>query len=95
MEYRHTLIQDSQLLIFLQISGHVIGQAVSRWPVTTEDWIQSHPSSCWICGGRSGNGTDFFFKSFSLACQYHSTDGPSLFTDRSLILNNLNNWQCC
>jgi len=59
MEYRHILIQDSQLLIFLQISDHVMAQAVSWWPVTTEDWIQSHPSSCWICGGRSGNDTDF------------------------------------
>jgi len=28
MEYRHILIQDSPLLIFLQISGHVMGQAV-------------------------------------------------------------------
>jgi hypothetical protein len=59
MEYRHFLIQDSQLLIFLPITGHVMAQAVSPRPITTEDWIQSQASPCRICGGRSDNVTDF------------------------------------
>ena len=84
MEYRQILFQDSQLLIFLQISGHVMGQAVSWWPVTTEDWIQSHPSSCWICGVQSGNGTDFSSRTSVLPV---SIIPPMLhLTDVSLIL---------
>jgi hypothetical protein len=51
--------RDPQVLTFLPISGHVMAQAVSCWPVTTEDWIQSQASLCGIFGRQSDNGTDF------------------------------------
>jgi hypothetical protein len=51
-------------------------QAVSRWSLTAEDWVQSRVGSCGICGGQSGIETGFSQSTSVFPCQFHSTGAP-------------------
>jgi hypothetical protein len=39
--------------------GHAMAQAVSRQPLTAEEWVLTRVSPHGICGGQSDTGTDF------------------------------------
>jgi hypothetical protein len=54
-----------------------MAQAVSCWPITMEDKVQSQVSSCEICGAKNGIVT-FVLISTLLAflCQCHSVNTP-------------------
>jgi hypothetical protein len=47
-----------------------MAQAVSRRPLTAEAQVRALVSTCGICGGQSGTGTDFYssFSAFSCHC---------------------------
>jgi hypothetical protein len=52
---------------------HIMAQAFSRLPLTTEARLRSPVGLCGICGGRSVIGTGFTQTSWVLPCQCHST----------------------
>jgi hypothetical protein len=49
--------------------GRARAQAVSRRPLTAEAQVRSRVSPCGVCGGQSGNGTDF-----SPSCRFSSVN---------------------
>ena len=57
-------------------SGHVIAQAVGRWPLTKEAWVRSFVIPCGICGGQSGTGTGFSPRTSVLPWWYDTINTP-------------------
>jgi hypothetical protein len=53
--------------------GSIMAQTISRRLLTAEAWVQFQVSSCGICGGQSGTGTDFYLSTSVLPCHYHSS----------------------
>ena len=66
--------------------GRAMTQAVSHRPLTAETRARSRVSPCRICGGQSGNGTDFFPSTSVFPCQFHSTGAPLLGNTKKLII---------
>ena len=56
-----------------------MAQKVSRRLLTAEAWVRFQVSSCGICGGQSGTGTDFYLSTSVLPRHYHSTIAPTLY----------------
>jgi hypothetical protein len=50
-----------------------MAQAVSRWPLTAEAWVDVRVCPCEICGGKSGTGIGFSPSSLGFSSQYHYT----------------------
>jgi hypothetical protein len=67
-------------------AGRAMAQAVSRRPLTAEVRVPSRVSPCGICGGQSGNGTDFFPSTSVFPCQLHSTGAPLQGKTKKLII---------
>jgi hypothetical protein len=65
----------------------IMAQAVIRWLLTTETWVQSLFSPCEICGGQNGNEKSFPPSISVFSCQNHSTNATySIFTFMLLYL---------
>ena len=70
-----------------------MARAVSSWHVTMEAQVQSQANPHGICGGLSGNGTDFSQSTFVFPCQYYSFVALISFIHFA-VLCNLNSGQC-
>jgi hypothetical protein len=51
-----------------------MAQAVSHWPVTSENQVLARVNPCGIYGGQIGTGTRVSPSSSDFPCQYHSTE---------------------
>jgi hypothetical protein len=50
--------------------SRAMAQVVRRRPLTAEARVRARVNPCGICGGQSGNGTDFSPSSSVFPCQY-------------------------
>jgi len=46
--------------IVCKYRGLAMDEMILGWPATAECWLRLKRSPWWICGGRSGNETDFW-----------------------------------
>ena len=56
--------------------GRAMARAVNRRSLTAEAQVRSLVSPCGICGGQSGNGTDFSPSTSVFPCQLYSISTP-------------------
>ena len=62
MVYCYSYQEFSACFIYIQhtyISSCTMAEVVHWWSVTTEAWVQSKASLCWIFGGLSNTGSGF------------------------------------
>jgi len=73
---RYDLNLAVEFMSMLACTGHVVAQAVSRRPATTEARVRSRTSPSEICDEQSGLSTGPSSGTSRLRCQCHSTSAP-------------------